>query len=218
MPAGQNDRRQDNCSILAKSAQLFHQWVWKRTLNDMTEKLEYRVVEKFDQFEVREYSPFWLIEIDQPGDWLRAGNMAFRPLVGYISGENVQRQKYAMTAPVIQTAPELQTNPSAQAAAHSATPGTHTVAFVLPASARGEVPVATDSRIRVIQNPGGLFAAAKFRGGWSEALFSQRAAELVQNAKHANLEIIGEPLTARYDGPWKPGFAKHNEVLVRIAR
>lgn len=190
----------------------------------MTEKLEYRVVEKFDQFEVREYSPFWLIEIDQPGDWLRAGNMAFRPLVGYISGENVQRQKYAMTAPVLQTAPALptapesQTNPSAQAAANSATLGTHTVAFVLPASARGEVPVATDSRIRVIQNPGGLFAAAKFRGGWSETLFAARATELVHNAKLANLEPIGEPLTARYDGPWKPGFAKHNEVLVRITR
>lgn len=212
MPTDQSDGRQDNCSILAKSSPLFHQWISKRTLKDMTEKLEYRVVEKFDQFEVREYSPFWLIEIDQPGDWLRAGNMAFRPLVGYISGENVQRQKYAMTAPVLQTAP------SAQAAAHSATLGTHTVAFVMPASARGEVPVATDSRIRVIQNPGGLFAAAKFRGGWSETLFAARATELVHNAKLANLEVIGEPLTARYDGPWKPGFAKHNEVLVRIAR
>lgn len=175
----------------------------------MTEKLAYRVVESFPDFELREYQPFYLIEIDQPGDWLRAGNMAFRPLVGYISGENAQRQKFAMTAPVLQTAPQ---DASGAAAAK------HTVAFVLPASARGEVPVASDPRIRVVENPGGLYAAAKFRGSWSEPMFNERALALTAAAEHAGLTCVASPLTARYDGPWKPGFAKHNEVMVAVKR
>lgn len=185
----------------------------------MTEKLAYRVVESFDSFELREYAPFWLVEIDQPGDWLRAGNMAFRPLVGYISGENQDRQKYAMTAPVLQTAPSPVTGSKDAASSGASTTGSkHTVAFVLPASAGGDVPVANDPRIRVVENPGGLFAAAKFRGGWSETLFSERARALVQQVLAAGLQPKGEPLTARYDGPWKPGFAKHNEVLVAVSR
>lgn len=186
----------------------------------MTEKLAYRVVESSDSFELREYAPFWLVEIDQPGDWLRAGNLAFRPLVGYISGENQNRQKYAMTAPVLQTAPSNVTaGPEDAASLGAGTTGAkHTVAFVLPASAGGEIPVASDPRIRVVENPGGLFAATKFRGGWSESLFGERARALVQQVVAANLHPKGEPLTARYDGPWKPGFAKHNEVLVAVSR
>ncbi len=182
----------------------------------MTEKLAYRVVETFADFELRQYDPFYLIEIDQPGDWLRAGNMAFRPLVGYISGENVERQKYAMTAPVLQTAPSDALGASSSSSTSAST--TNTVAFVLPASARGVVPRANDPRIRVVENPGGLYAAAKFRGAWSELIFQERARALAEAAESAGLTCIAAPLTARYDGPWKPGFAKRNEVLVAVKR
>lgn len=167
----------------------------------MTKKLGYRVIEKRGEYEIREYSPFLSIEVVQPGEWLQAGNRAFQPLVGYISGNNADARKFAMTAPVLQTEPRA---------------GAHTVSFVLPVEAEAEVPQAVDSRVEVVRHAGGTFAAIAFSGRWSETLFMNKVTHLSQKLVDDGLEILGPALTARYDPPWKPGFARRNEILVPI--
>ncbi|MDE2592114.1 MAG: heme-binding protein [Actinomycetales bacterium] len=168
----------------------------------MTQKLRYQVTQVFDGFELRHYEPFVSVEIDSVGDWLQAGNRAFQPLVGYISGQNQTAQKYAMTAPV------LQTNSGSE---------THTVSFVLPVEASASVPAALDSRLRLIRHEGGQFAAISFRGRWSETLFDEKTLVLQSKLAAAGLKQTGPALTARYDPPWKPGFARSNEILIPVA-
>ncbi|MDE2386732.1 MAG: heme-binding protein [Actinomycetales bacterium] len=169
----------------------------------MTKKLAFRVISKHDEYELRAYDPFLCVEVDSAGEWLQAGNRAFQPLVGYISGNNRERQKFSMTAPVFQTGPE-----SSRAA--------HTVSFVLPVDAAEQVPESTDSRVRVVRHEGGKFAAITFRGLWSEKLFMAKANHLIQKLKEDGITISGQAMTARYDPPWKPGFARRNEILVPI--
>jgi hypothetical protein len=169
----------------------------------VTKKLSYRVIANHDEYELRAYDPFLCIEVDAAGDWLQAGNRAFQPLVGYISGNNQERQKFAMTAPVFQTGPE----PSRAA---------HTVAFVLPVDATEPVPESTDSRVRVVRHEGGKFAAITFRGLWSEKLFMAKVKHLTEQLKQAGIAISGTAITARYDPPWKPGFARRNEILIPL--
>lgn len=168
----------------------------------MTQKLKYQVTQVLDGFELRDYEPFVSVEIESVGDWLQAGNRAFQPLVGFISGQNAETKKYAMTAPVLQT---------------DAAPGRHTVSFVLPVGPEDSVPEALDSRLNVIRHDGGHFAAISFRGRWSETLFDEKTSLLQQKLDAAGLKQTGPALTARYDPPWKPGFARSNEILIPIA-
>jgi len=67
-----------------------------------TEEAPYTVIKTYGNFELREYPSQILAEIIVEGELEDAGNMAFRPLFRYISGENKSRGKIAMTAPVSQ--------------------------------------------------------------------------------------------------------------------
>ena len=66
------------------------------------EEAKYKVLEKDNRFEIRDYTPHILAEIIVEKDLEDAGNKAFNRLFRYISGDNRSRKKVAMTAPVSQ--------------------------------------------------------------------------------------------------------------------
>ena len=66
------------------------------------EEAKYKVLEKDNRFEIRDYAPHILAETIVEGDLEEAGNKAFNRLFRYISGDNRSRTKVAMTAPVSQ--------------------------------------------------------------------------------------------------------------------
>src|SRR6056300_1281495 len=68
------------------------------------EKAKYTVVEKEDDFEIRQYDPQIGAETFVEGDLEAVGNEGFRRLYAYISGENTKKQSISMTAPVGQEA------------------------------------------------------------------------------------------------------------------
>ena len=170
----------------------------------MTEQQKYRVLKRLDDLEIREYEPCVLMQVSVRGDFMMAGNLAFRPLVNYISGSNQNRQKIAMTAPVIQ-------EPTA--------PDEHLVSFVLPAGMNpDDVPVPTDSRVEMVPTPAHFAAARRFGGGWNEQRFETEGEHLLNAVKAAGLVPIGAIYWARFDPPWKPGFLKRNEAIIKIER
>jgi LDH2 family malate/lactate/ureidoglycolate dehydrogenase len=68
----------------------------------MTEEQKYIVEQKFPKFEVRRYEACVFADVTVSGDFESAGSAGFRPLIGYISGNNKPNSKIAMTAPVVQ--------------------------------------------------------------------------------------------------------------------
>ena len=64
------------------------------------ERPEYQVLQKFDGYELRRYSPsVWTTAIGSANGW--SYNSPFQQLFQYISGANEKRMKIAMTAPVL---------------------------------------------------------------------------------------------------------------------
>lgn len=61
----------------------------------------YELVQKDEQFEIRDYAPQVVVETRVDADFKEAGNKAFRRLFDYISGENEASEEIAMTSPVI---------------------------------------------------------------------------------------------------------------------
>ncbi len=168
----------------------------------MTEKQPYELIESRDGFELRHYPRHVVAEVSIRGDFMNAGSAAFGSLVSYISGRNESSQKIAMTAPVLQTSTDA---------------STHVVSFVLPSDMKpADVPNPTGGVVstRVVEPTN--MAAIRFGGGWNEERFKGFAEKLLASVKAAGLEASGEIQFARFDPPWKPGFLKHNEVLIEV--
>ena len=168
----------------------------------MTQQQPYTVLAQHKGFELRKYPAGIQIETTVGGDFVNAGSLGFRPLVQFISGNNKAGKSIAMTAPVIQ---------------ESATASKHMVRFVLPEEMKSsDVPASVDPRVKVIEVPAHLAAAKRFSGSWSPAKFDVEGQKLIGELLSSGLETVGSLYFARFDPPWKPGFLKRNEVLIRV--
>lgn len=76
---------------------------------DSVEEAPYSSVLKDSAFELRDYDAFAVAETRVEADFENAGNIAFRKLFAYISGENTGGAKIEMTTPVIASEPSIAT-------------------------------------------------------------------------------------------------------------
>lgn len=185
------------------------------------EEPSYRVIERDGAFELREYAPYLVAETRVEADFESAGNVAFRRLFGYISGDNTAQQKIAMTAPVTQSRSNdkgtkiAMTAPVAQQADGSG----YRVAFIVPAKYTLEtVPQPTDPTVEIRAVPTRLVAAWRYSGRWTAANYQQNEAELRRAIAARGLEVAGDPILARYNPPFMPSFLRRNEVLIPVLR
>jgi hypothetical protein len=168
----------------------------------VTEKLKYQLIQRLPDFEVRDYPDHTLVTVTTPGEFMPAGNRAFGPLIGFISGNNQSSQKIAMTAPVLQ---------------RPVNEGLHEVSFVLPDDmAFDQVPLPSNASVVRKLVPRHFAAVRAFKGGWSEERFYSEGERLQRAVREAGLEPVGNLYWARFDPPWKPGFLKQNEVLIDL--
>ena len=197
----------------------------------MTEQQPYELVERYSDFELRRYPAQAVAEVEVTASFDRAGNVAFRHLFDYISGNNTARQSLSMTAPVIQgvaasqqdstervqmTAPVLQRGPldDGPSGEGEVNESAYTVAFVLPAGMTEETaPVPTDPRVKIRTLPGSTAAVLRFSGSGSRSAFVKRSQELQRAVVGAGLRPSGPVRFARFDPPFKPWFLRRNEVI-----
>jgi hypothetical protein len=180
------------------------------------EEAKYKVVEKDNRFEIRDYAPHILAETFVEGDLKEAGNKAFNRLFRYISGENRSRIKVAMTAPVSQqpmgekikmTAPVGQRRVQEKWA----------VSFMMPASyTLKTLPEPEDPNITLRQVPARRMAAVRYSGFWSEKRYLRYKLELESWIQERGLTIVGDPIWARYNPPFTLWFLRRNEILIPI--
>jgi effector-binding domain-containing protein len=180
------------------------------------EKVQYDVVEKSSAFEVREYKPYLVAETLVDSDFKEAGNVAFRRLFNYISGDNQAKESIAMTAPVNQQSKSekiAMTAPVTQ----QASGGQYAVSFVMPAKyTLDTLPQPTDETVTVKEIPGYKAAVIRYSGTWSPKRYEAKKAELESYIQENGLTPTGEPIWARYDPPFQLWFLRRNEVVIPI--
>ncbi len=183
----------------------------------MTEQQKYDVVSEYDGWELRRYPAHLVAEVHVHGDFDEAVNKGFRSLASFIFGDNVGKQKVAMTAPVVQ-APVSQKIAMTAPVVHESTGEDHVVAFVMPAEFTKEtLPQPTDTNVRIREVPEESAAVRQFSGRSTEAKFAEQLSGLMSRVQERpNLVILGPPRYARFDPPWKPGFLRRNEVLLPV--
>ena len=172
----------------------------------MTKQQEFRVLQTYEDFELREYLPCVIAEVKVSANYSTATSSAFSSLFNYISKGNESSQKIAMTAPVI----------TAQKADRSDSAGWY-VSFVMPSgSAFDHMPHPNDSQVRLRELDTETCVAKSFRGTATDELSRKKVQELRASASKANIALSDETRICRFDPPFKPGFLQYNEIVIPI--
>jgi hypothetical protein len=128
------------------------------------------------------------------GNAQSAAMKGFRPLARYIFSNNI-----AMTAPVIVEHGE----------------GQHwRVSFVMPAEATISALPEPEGEVRLRAAETEVCATLRFRGYITARKIRRMTRKLERLLKRYDIEALGPVRIARFDPPWKPGFARHNELVV----
>ena len=180
------------------------------------EKPQYAVLEKQGQFEIRQYQPYLVAETEVDADFKNAGNMAFRRLFDYISGNNKTKESISMTAPVNQSASSekiYMTAPVNQQQSGEK----FVVSFVIPSKySMDTVPEPLDPAVVIKEVPAHKTAVIRYSGSWSQKRYEEKKALLEEFIKQKELVRTAEPIFARYNPPFELWFLRRNEVIIPV--
>jgi hypothetical protein len=190
--------------------------LWTSCATVGIEKSKYTLVEKQGKFEIRSYMPQIIAETIVEADFEDAGNIAFRRLFNYISGENRKKDSIAMTAPVNQKA-RFEKIAMTAPVNQQKSEGTYAVSFLMPSKyTMDTLPEPLDPNIAIREIPARKLAAIRYSGTWSRKRYEAHKAKLEVFIREKGLRTVGEPIFARYDPPFQIWFLRRNEVLIPV--
>lgn len=182
-----------------------------------TEEAKYNIIRQENDFTLRAYDAHILAETMVNGAFEDAGSQAFSRLFQYISGNNIQQQKVAMTSPVGQE-PLSQKIAMTSPVSQQKKDGAWLVSFMMPASFTLETtPEPKDASVSIRQVPARHVAAITYSGFWSEKSYLRNLAKLKNWISDNHFTPLGEPIWARYNPPFMPWFLRRNEILIPVA-
>ena len=181
-----------------------------------TQKANYTVLSKDGKFEVRAYEPQIVAETLVDAGFEDAGNVAFRRLFDYISGNNQKKESIAMTAPVNQASRSEKIAMTAPVNQRQAM-GKYSVSFVMPSKYTMEtLPEPMNRDVVVREIPARRMAAIRYSGTWSQKRYEAKNDLLEQFITSQGLTPVAQATFARYDPPFQLPFLRRNEVLIPV--
>ena len=183
--------------LLALSAAVASFWFVSNS-RAATETPDYKVIQRDDSFEIRDYSALVVASTAMKGDEMNGG---FGELFRYISGENENSEKIEMTAPVL-----IDTSEDAT-----------TMSFIMPKeTVEGGTPKPADKSVKLTKRAAARFAVYRFEGGRTRENEVAAQKKLTEWLEGQKIAAKGAPIFAYYDPPWTPAFLRRNEVMIRI--
>ncbi len=181
------------------------------------EKPAYTLVEKREGYELRDYAPYMVAEVEVSGTRKESLNEGFRILAGYISGGNRSRDPLLMTPPVEEFFSEK--IPMTAPVVEQVTGATRKVTFSMPSQyTLATLPIPKDSRVYFYEIPARKMAVKRFSWWASESRFTRIQEALLSNLKKDGREVIGTPYFAGYTPPFSAPWMHRNEVMVVIEK
>jgi hypothetical protein len=180
-----------------------------------TEEPSYRVTEKVEPFEIREYPPLIVAQVEVTGDLSEASSAGFRLIANYIFGNNIAvrdggvnmaepvPEKIAMTVPVI--------------AEGKGDQKTWLIQFVMPKQyTMDTLPKPNNPQVKLVPTGPQKLAVIRFTGFVGDDKVQEKTAELMAWIKSRNALPLGSPRLARYNPPWSIPWMRRNEILIPI--
>jgi hypothetical protein len=186
-------------------------------LSSRVEQTEYIVLEKTDDYEIRNYPAHIVAQTTVTGPYREALGQGFSIVAGYIFGGNTKNESISMTAPVVEQKSLSQSIAMTAPVTANIEGDSHTIAFGMPRSyTLATLPTPTDSRVTLVEIPARKIAAKRFYLYRTDDRVQSKKEELLSSLAKDKIDVIGEPQYAGYNAPWTPPWMMRNEVLIEI--
>ena len=173
---------------------------WKLTARSSYESANYSIVESDSPFEIRDYPDLMLVTTAMKS---QGGDGSFGRLFRYISGENEDEIKVAMTTPVFMEPEGKNTNGQ--------------MGFVVPKMVSlDRIPNPTGEGVQIQKRGSGRFAVIRFSGQMDEDSMAENEEKLRNWIVTKGLSGSEDFESAGYDPPWTPNPFRRNEILIRL--
>ena len=184
-----------------------------------TDEPEFRLVLKVDKFEIREYSPKIIAQIEVFGDFDDASSKGFKILADYIFGNNTcadGNSRIEMTAPV-EMEPLPQKINMTKPVLTEGSDNNWIVSFIMPNEfTLATLPKPNNKSIKILSLPKEKYAVIVFSGLLRESSYLEKEKLLNEFIKEKKLKASGEIKIARYNPPWTLPFFRRNELMIKI--
>lgn len=185
------------------------------------EQTDYKVVEKKNGYEIREYPEHIVAQTTVQGLSIGSMGSGFSIVAGYIFGGNTKKESIAMTAPVFAQKGEekkISENIAMTAPVLATKEGdSQTISFGMPRTYTMEtLPTPNDPRVKIVMIPAKKYAVMRFAGYRSDARIKNMQEKLRKALARDGVAVEGGTAYAGYNAPWTPPWMTRNEVLIEI--
>lgn len=184
-----------------------------------TEEPEFNLISEEGEFQIREYDPKIIAQVEVEGDFDEASSKGFKLLADYIFGNNLLdggSKKISMTTPV-EMSPMAENLLMTSSILDDQVNNKWSINFVMPQEySLDTLPKPNNFQVNIIEVPKEKYAVIVFSGLVRESSYAEKA-ELLSNYLVENgLKQQGAIKIARYNPPWTLPFFRRNELMVRI--
>jgi len=175
----------------------------------------YQVIRSERNFDIRQYAPMIIAEVEVQGKREEAVGSGFRMLADYIFGNNTVQQEIAMTATVQQQNSEKisMTAPVQQQSQN----GAWKVSFVMPSKYLIDtLPKPNNQTVALKEVPAKTYAVILFSGLNSNENILLHEKQLMQYVEINQITTVGSPKYAFYNPPWTLPFLRRNEIMFEV--
>ena len=184
-----------------------------------TDEPEFKLILKEDKFEIREYAPKIIAQVEVFGDFDQASSKGFKILADYIFGNNISKDgnsRIKMTTPV-EMEPLSQKINMTKPVLTEGNDNTWIVSFIMPNEFTLEtLPEPNNKNIKILSIPKEKYAVIIFSGLVRESSYEEKEKLLNQFIKEKKLKSSGEIKIARYNPPWTLPFFRRNELMLKV--
>jgi hypothetical protein len=184
-----------------------------------TDEPEFKLILKEDKFEIREYAPKIIAQVEVFGDFDDVSSKGFKILADYIFGNNTStggNSRIEMTAPV-EMEPLAQKINMNKSVLTEGNDNKWIVSFIMPDEFTLEtLPKPNNKSIKVLSLSKEKYAVIVFSGLVRESSYLEKKKLLNQFIKEKKLKTSGEIKIARYNPPWTLPFFRRNELMIKV--
>jgi hypothetical protein len=179
------------------------------------EEPSYRVIEQAEPFEIRQYVPLIVAQVEVSGDLSEASGAGFRLIANYIFGNNLSVQKGGTST--AEPAPEKIAMTIPVIAEGKGDKKTWLIQFVMPKQyTLDTLPKPNNSQVKLVPVNTQKVAVIRFSGFVSDDKVQEKTQALKEWIAARNGVIVGSPRLARYNPPWSIPWMRRNEILIAV--
>ncbi|PIN16811.1 hypothetical protein CDL12_10542 [Handroanthus impetiginosus] len=192
------------------------------------ETVEFKVLRRNDQYEIREVESYFIAETTMPGKYgfdFAGASRSFNVLAEYLFGKNTREKQMEMTTPVFtrrvksdgekmdMTTPVITRKVEDQ--------DKWTMSFVMPSKYGDNLPLPKDSSVTIKEVPKKVIAIVAFSGFVTDEEVERRDSvlrNLLKNDPEFRVKEDASVEVAQYNPPFTLPFNRRNEIALEVER